>query len=217
MKSDIMTQSARRLVHTLLLIVFLGAGAPLTAAADEASSTLRAGFTALHPGDALDLRFLREPALDGEYVIDDRGIALLPLLGEYHATGKPLNVLRQSLLDGYSRELASAGVRVTPLRRIPILGAVRNPGIYRVDATVRVADALALAGGASEDGRRDQVVLVRNGHKIPIAVNGKLPGSGQFRSGDQILVQQRSWVARNSATLVSGLISATAIIYAAGR
>ncbi len=212
-----MTNYARHLIRTLLVVALVGVISPDIAGANEYLNSVRANVTALLPGDALALRFWREPALDGEYVIDDRGIALLPLLGEFRATGMPVNVLRQDVLERYSRELADGGVRVTPLRRVPIVGAVRNPGIYHVDPTVRVADALALAGGPTEDGRSDRIILMRGGHEIPISLDGRLPGTGQFRSGDQIFVSQRSWIYRNSATLVGGLISATAIIYSAGR
>ncbi|MGD8396860.1 MAG: polysaccharide biosynthesis/export family protein [Candidatus Eiseniibacteriota bacterium] len=212
-----MKGTRRRLSGAPWLCVLLGvalaptvmSGAALAGADDRGTDQ-----TGLVPGDAIDLSFWQEPGLNGEFPIDERGIAVLPLLGEFEVTGVTPGELRRQLLVRYQEELKNPEVRVTPLRRIPILGAVRNPGLYRIDATLDVADALALAGGAADDGRRDQIILLRDNRQIRIPLEQHLPVPGQFRSGDRIMVPQRSWLVRNSIYLVTGLISASAIIYA---
>jgi protein involved in polysaccharide export with SLBB domain len=207
----------------LLLSIALAAGMAAVAgmpaaagAGTDAPAPASAETTGgLAPGDSVELRFWQEPALNGEYAVDERGIAVLPLLGEYRVTGIDLDALRRQILERYYHELTNREVRVTPLRRISILGSVRNPGLYHIDGTMKVTDALALAGGQTADGKRDEVLLLRDAHEIKLALDKSLPGAGLFRSGDQLFVPQRSWVARNSVYLVTGFISSAAIIYAA--
>ena len=219
MKTRIMTNSRSNPLHILLWFTLLGVLAPLSTGAetgtDRTSSPVSSPVSGLAPGDAIELRFWQEPALSGEFPIDERGIVVLPLMGEYQATGVTPVRLRRQLLERYSRELTNQEVRVTPLRRIPILGSVKNPGLYRIDSTIKVSDALALAGGQTVDGKNDQVFLLRNARKISIPLDRMHTGPALFRSGDQIFVPQRNWFARNSLFLVTGAISATAIIYAA--
>ncbi|MDD4722941.1 MAG: helix-hairpin-helix domain-containing protein [Acidaminococcaceae bacterium] len=42
-----------------------------------------------------------------------------------------------------------------------ISGAVKNPGIYKVEAGVRAVDAIAIAGGMSEDANKNKVNLAK--------------------------------------------------------
>jgi len=57
------------------------------------------------------------------------------------------------------------------LRRINMLGAVRNPGLYYVDPTTTVADVLALAGGASPDGYQNRIEVLRDGKRLPVELS----------------------------------------------
>ncbi|MDQ1177993.1 helix-hairpin-helix domain-containing protein [Microbacterium sp. SORGH_AS_0421] len=65
-----------------------------------------------------------------------------------------------------------------------VAGAVREPGLYRLDAGDRVADAIARAGGFAEDAQRDGVNLARpvaDGEQIVVPVVGAetaAPASG---------------------------------------
>ncbi|OZD30981.1 competence protein ComEA [Rhodococcus sp. 06-1477-1B] len=64
---------------------------------------------------------------------------------------------------------AGAGVYVH------VAGAVREAGLYRLDAGDRVADAIARAGGFAEDAQRDGVNLARpvaDGEQIVVPVAG---------------------------------------------
>jgi competence protein ComEA len=60
-------------------------------------------------------------------------------------------------------------------------GAVRNPGVYRLDAGARVADLLAAAGGALPDADLDRVNLaakVIDGVQVYVPRRGEAGGSG---------------------------------------
>jgi polysaccharide export outer membrane protein len=122
---------------------------------------------ALHPGDAVRVQVWRESDLSGTFEVDDRGIVVLPLLGERAVTGLSPDDLRDTLLEDYAEYLQNPSVQVTLLRRINILGEVRSPGLYPVDATISLADALAMAGGITPNGSPDDIRLIRGGSGHP--------------------------------------------------
>jgi polysaccharide export outer membrane protein len=171
------------------------------------SAPADAAAVPLEPGDAIRLAFWREPALSGEYPVDAHGSVVLPYVGERTVTGIAPATLRAELLEEYTNVLANQAVQVSLLRRVRVLGAVRSPGLYRVDATMTIADALALAGGLTPDGRLDGVRIVRGGDVIPVDLTSDAP-VGSLHSGDQITVRESGWLARNSAALLGATISA---------
>ncbi|MEN8144188.1 MAG: polysaccharide biosynthesis/export family protein [Gemmatimonadota bacterium] len=172
--------------------------------------------SSLQPGDAVRLEVFREPEISREYQVDERGVVVFPLIGERDVTGFAPDSLRTTLVEAYSKYLREPSISVTLLRRINILGEVRSPGLYPVDATMSLADALALAGGVSPAGNSKDIRLIRSGQTLRQDLNQTtLVGSSRIRSGDQIVVGQRSWISRNPGALVSiiaGALTATAII-----
>ena len=49
----------------------------------------------------------------------------------------------------YDHRLVDGSEAVTFLRRVNVLGAVKEPGVYPVDETMTIANVLALAGGTT--------------------------------------------------------------------
>ena len=168
----------------------------------------------LAPGDAIQLAFWREPQLGGDFPVDESGTVVLPLLGVRTVAQRSASELKRTLLEEYGQQIRNQEVRITLLRRVRILGAVKNPGLYRVDPTMTVVDALALAGGATEQGKLKGVRVYRDGKQVgsPLDLNARL--LPQLRSGDQIVVPERSWFARNGGYVVAAGISAVGIIVA---
>ena len=168
----------------------------------------------LAPGDAIQLAFWREPQLSGDYPVDETGTVVLPLLGARQVTQLRPEELKRTLLEEYAQQVRNQEVRITLLRRIRILGAVKNPGLYRVDPTMTVGDALALAGGATPEGKLKGIRVFRNGQEIRSRLDINIQLLQQVRSGDQILVPQRSWFGRNGPYVIAAGISAIGIIVA---
>lgn len=168
----------------------------------------------LAPGDAIQLAFWREPQLGGEFPVDENGTVVLPLLGVRSVARLPATQLRRTLLEEYAQQIRNQDVRITLLRRVRILGAVKNPGLYRVDPTMTVVDALALAGGATPQGKPRDVQVYRDGHQVRSHLDANTQLLQQVRSGDQIVVPERSWFARNGGYVVAAGISAIGIIVA---
>jgi polysaccharide export outer membrane protein len=95
-------------------------------------------------------------------------------------------------------------VTVTVFRRVGVQGEVRKPGLYYVDATMTLRDVLALAGGVSENGNANDIVIVREGRQLPVGQWRRGgPMSADLRSGDQVVVATRSWLSRNALAAVS--------------
>jgi polysaccharide export outer membrane protein len=153
--------------------------------------------------------------MSGEYNVDESGYATLPMLGRVEVADRDPRELRESLMEGYATQLRDPEIEITFLRRVAILGGVRMPGLYLLDPTMRLADAVALAEGASATGDIQKTKVLRNGTDVTSEVSLSAPLMSQLESGDEIYVPERSWLQRNGVVLMATLISAAAIIYAA--
>ena len=167
----------------------------------------------LAPGDAVRTTFWREPQMSGEYRVDETGTVVLPLLGARSVKGVPPAQLKAALTSDYGRELSSPDdVQIVLLRRVRVLGAVKDPGLYLVDPTMTLGDAIALAGGATREGKLKGIRVTRNGREIRSDLNERTRVGEQLSSGDQILVPERSWFARQGVFLLAGGISAVSVL-----
>lgn len=191
------------------LLLSLGVGASSSAFTQESAAAL----VTLQPGDLLNVQIWREPDLSGDFLIDETGRVVLPLLGELQVVGLPIHQVRDLLLAEYRVQLRNPSIAITPLRRIHVLGEVNKPGLLAVDPTVTLAAVVALAGGASPTGDLNRIRLIRGDTVIHerVATNQALTTVG-IRSGDHILVDRRSWVDRNSAFLISAGLTVPSVI-----
>lgn len=169
---------------------------------------------ALAPGDAIRLSSWREPQIAGVYTVDETGMVALPMIGPKKATELPAQEFKRQLEAEYAKQLRNQEAQITTLRRVRVLGAVKNPGIYHVDATMNLADAIALAGGPTYDGKLQGVRILRGDKEIRLNLTSRAPLEEYARSGDQIMVPQRSWLARNGVYLAAATISALGILLA---
>ena len=84
-----------------------------------------------------------------------------------------------------------------------------------VDPTVTLTEALALAGGVSPTGNRDDIRLVRGDQVLVQSMDGEqVLGATPIQSGDQIVVGQQSWARRNATFITAGLAATTSIVVA---
>ncbi|HEV7994197.1 MAG TPA: SLBB domain-containing protein [Gemmatimonadaceae bacterium] len=186
------------------------AAPPAAVPATTAAATMQQnGAEPLRPGDVVRLRIWREPDLSGEFPVDETGVVVLPKIGPRSVTAESPASLREMLVGAYAKFLNHNSIDVTLLRRIQVLGAVRQPGVYPVDPTMTISDVLAVAGGTTTEGDPNRMELIRAGKRVGGTISrASLIGESRVRSGDQIFVPERSWVRRNSGFLVAALITA---------
>lgn len=153
--------------------------------------------------------------MSGDFQVAANGMVVLPRLGELDATSLPADSLRQVLTERYRVYLNNPSIEVLVLRRVSVTGAVRNPGVYPLDPTLTISDAIALAGGPAADGKRDRVE-VRRGGKVIVANlhNDALVADSPIQSGDQLYVPTKAWLSTNT-WLISGGITLTAVVLSA--
>ena len=193
----------RRFLLAALLIA-----APALQAQADAVGTVR-------PGDVVRLRIWQEPDLSGDFTVHENGGVVLPKLGPVQAGGLTDQALRERVAAGFAEYLQHNSIDVIVLRRIQVLGAVRNPGLYPVDGTMSLADVLAVAGGTAADARADRVQLVRDGRRLDVRLTGtQRVADTPIRSGDQLFVPQRGWADRNTGTVVSVLTASAGLLVA---
>lgn len=173
--------------------------------------------SALRPGDVLRLRIWREPDLSGEFTIDERGLVTLPKLGPVRAVDEPVGALKARIISLYAAYVTQP-VEVTPVLRVRVLGAVRTPGIYKVEPAMTLSDAIALAGGTTSDADDSRIRLVRDGGSLDVALKPNVVlADSPLRSGDQVFVPERSWLSRNPGLLIAAVSATTTLVWAMRR
>ncbi len=146
----------------------------------------------LYPGDLVRLKIWREPDLSGDFQVDEHGFSVFPKIGQVHVSDITTDSLRRMLIGTYSQYLKDPSIEVTMLRRVTVIGAVKNPGLYPIDPTMTVADVLALAGGADPTGMQDKVDVIRGGKRTRVKFDQRTNvGTLAIRSGDELFLPER--------------------------
>jgi protein involved in polysaccharide export with SLBB domain len=203
----------------LLLGAVLAAGVPGAAqtAGEPAAAPAPAAAhgDAPRPGDLIRLRVWREPDYSGEFEVSVDGVAVFPRIGAMHVAADAPAVLQQKLIDRFRPFLNHSSIEVTLLRRVQVTGAVRTPGLYTVDPTMTLGDVLALAGGTTPEGHPRRIEVLRRGERVTASVAlGDRVMDSAIRSGDQVLVPERSWLSRNPALTGAGISAVASLLIA---
>ena len=207
-----MTIAIRPFLLSLLLVALVLVAAPVGLPA-QAQGT--AADPPVLPGDLVSLEVWREEDLSGEFLVDQHFLVTLPLIGEIDVRGETELSLRVRVRELMQVELINPSIEVLVLKRVRVLGAVIEPGIFHVDATMSVADALASAGGRTASARQGAVTLRRGGEIIEVDVfeDDRLSDLA-VRTGDELLVPQKQWLERNLGPVVTGLTATAGLIFA---
>lgn len=202
---------------SVILLVLTLSLPPLSLPAQQSPPAPQNTPQYLRPGDVVRLNIWREPDMSGEYIVDEAGITIFPRVGEYRVLDDTPETLKARLLADYQQYLRNPSIEITVLRRVSIVGAVRNPGLHLVDPTVTLADALARAGGPTENADQDRLRIMRDGVELAVDLRSDTRiADSALRSGDQIYVPLRSWVTRNAglvAATMSAIVSLTIALF----
>ena len=110
-----------------------------------------------------------------------RGVISLPLLGQIQAAGRTTAELEDEIRTRLQRKFmhdpqVSVFLTEHNSQRVSVIGAVRKGGVFTLNRPIRLADALALAEGLTDEADRHVYVIRR----VPIAA---APGAGAAGAG----------------------------------
>ena len=140
-------------------------------------------------GDQLALDFYMNPEFNDTATVNPDGKIALRLVGAIQAAGLTADQLAASLDKAYSSELRNPGASVhlknMPGRKVYVEGQVNKPGAFQLQPGMTAVQALAMAGGVTDNADPETSVLIRRdacgqqqGSKIDLASAEKEPGSG---------------------------------------
>jgi polysaccharide biosynthesis/export protein len=181
-----------------VLLAVLLAAAPIAACTSMGPTPQRLGQTGvdrvfrLGTGDRLKVTVFGEEELSADVDVDAAGSVTLPLVGVVAAKGQTLEQFTASLgtrlADGFLKN-PKIGVQVINYRPIYVQGEVRQGGEFAYKLGLKVADAVALAGGYSYRADQTYVQLRREGDTQQRAV--LLEGDVVVLPGDNLLIPER--------------------------
>lgn len=135
--------------RALLALALLVALAPAATTAAQESYGIR-------PGDRLTTQLFTAAGeevevVGGERIVDRNGEVFLPFVGSLRVQGLDETGLRALLAAEYASFYADPVVDVEVELRINVTGAVSDPGLYFLDPTATIPDAVATAGGVTPE------------------------------------------------------------------
>src|SRR6267143_346014 len=151
--------------------------------------------TAFHVGDRILLRVEGDSALSDTFTVVAGPALRLPAIGEISLAGVRRSDLEAHLTRELGRYLKDPVVQARALIRVSVLGEVVRPGYYALPVDLVLADALMVAGGATQNARVDRLQVLRGNSSLwsgdalqsQIARGATLEDLG-MRAGDRIQV-----------------------------
>jgi len=152
-------------------------------------------------GDVLRILTWKEADFSGSFPVRFDGKITIPFVGDIDVAGRTPTELKGELEENIGRFVDVARVSVAieqpKSARFFVLGKVAQQGAFPYDGPLRVAQALALAGGFEEFAKLEQIFVIRevNGELIYFPFNyadfvnrRQLTGNLILLPGDTIVV-----------------------------
>jgi len=199
-----MDWSTHLLLTLLIASVSLGAGCSKRGVQVTDVPPPATDDTTLGPGDVFTVRIYGEEELSGDHQVAPDGTINFPLLGAVQVNGleppavadeirqalKERNLLRDPHVSVYVEQYAS--------KRVSVVGAVANPGAFKLEPGMTVVQAISMAGGFSSLADRDATVVTRRldgqtvRYRVPVAKVAKGQAEDiEVAAGDIIFVPER--------------------------
>jgi protein involved in polysaccharide export with SLBB domain len=203
--------SLRRILAWTIVIALAGPGRPI-AAQDMSTSTLS-------PGDSIRINVWRYDQFSGQFGIGPDGRILHPLFQEIRVSDASLSSVELEIGRVLQEYVDEPVYTVEPLIHIAVTGDVNLPGTFAMAPATTLAQAIAAAGGPTQTAKRGSVKLLRlqtSGGYLERKLDLNDPGDVAFRetvrSGDQILVPQKSFSMRDVAAWIGALAGVALVI-----
>jgi polysaccharide export outer membrane protein len=173
----------------------------------------------LTPGDSVRVVVWRRPEFSGDFVVAPNGTITHPLYRTVIVGGVPFATAEANLRRFLARFEENPEFVMEPLVRVSVSGEVDRPRVYALRPETSLAEAVAVAGGATRDGDRGRVRILRTepgGQTREFIVNLNDPaagaGKGPVLSGDQIVVDRKRSFLRDFLLPTLGVIGSIASI-----
>jgi len=152
------------------------------------------------PGDLVNVRVLNQDTMSTRTRVRNDGKIALPLVGELDLHGKAPAEASRELAARLKEFVVSPVVTVTVEETRPtsvsVLGEVTRPGVYTLEGSAGVLQALAAAGGLTEYAGRDAIYVVRSAPspRVRFTFSGLAQGDKRatafrLRAGDVVIVE----------------------------
>ena len=140
-------------------------------------------------GDIIDINVWEQKDLTTEVMVRPDGTITMPLVGDLQAKNKTPTQVRDDIKKALTNFLKlQAGnevvvaVKTYNSYRFTVNGEVSRPGLYTNPDYVRVADAIALAGGPTRFAKRSDIKVLRtdaSGQQMAYPIDFDLVASGK--------------------------------------
>ncbi len=136
------------------------------AAPDAPSLSALGSDYKIAPMDLLSVKVFKSEDLTGDYQVDLAGNISLPLIGEVPAANLTTAQLDQELTKALSQKYfehpdVAVGIKKSTLRSVTVDGAVKQAGTFPIAGPTSLMQAVALAGGTSEDANVRRIAVFR--------------------------------------------------------
>jgi polysaccharide export outer membrane protein len=163
------------------LVSLLGCGSGRYVWIDDVKSPRAEGEYVIAQGDLVSVRVFNQESMSTRVRVRSDGKIAVPLVGDVDATGKTPAALSRELAGRFKEYVVSPMVTTTVEETQPtsvsVLGEVTHAGIYTLDASAGVLQALAAAGGFTEYASRDAIYVVRRAPVIDGGSPDTAPGA----------------------------------------
>jgi polysaccharide export outer membrane protein len=118
------------------------------------------------PMDTLTVNVFQMKDLSGDYQVDLTGNISLPLIGEVRAANLTTAQLDQELTQKFGEKYlehpdVSVGIKASAGRILTVDGAVKKSGAFAAVGPMTLLQAIALAGGLTEDANPRRIAIFR--------------------------------------------------------
>jgi len=123
-------------------------------------------FNRLGVDDRFEIRVYREDAMSSTYTVTQQGTINFPLIGTVNVIDRTCAEIEAEVAERLGATFLrdpAVSCRVVDLNslRFIVSGEVRSPGRFSYTDSVTVVEAIAMAGGVSDNAHSDRVVVTR--------------------------------------------------------
>ena len=155
----------------------------------------------VEPGDIIRLKNWSAPEQSGDLTVNERGVVLVPTVGQLDVQGLSADSLQQRIARAFAGRIDPSRVDVQLLRNITVMGGVKAPNVQLVEGSTTVLSLIAKAGGAIKTGGDTKTYVVRPGQATrEISVADRVGDLG-LRASDQLYVQDPPFAVRNEMNI----------------